>query len=337
MHETIKGHRVSEPLFLFWATHTIHTPLQVPKAFLANFSHVDDERRKRYLAMVSWLDAAVGSTIDLLREERMYDNTLLLFTSDNGGPVYFGGSAGANNWPLRGGKTSNFQGGIRVNAWASGGLVPASMHGTKLGGLMAVWDAYATFAALAGAETTDHRAAAAGLPPVDSINLWPYLSGKVSHSPRRQVQIGSTTCEQPAKPGCINKWGWGDVRTVVQGLIEDRGDAGVWKLLIGRNPMNGWQGPYYPNKTTPAHAWSFNEVYDCGETGCLFRLDADPSEHTDLKATQPEIASEMLGRMRKLNRTTFSPYRGKGEQDRDVEAACNAAQDRYGGFFGPFR
>ena len=46
------------------------------------------------------------------------------------------------------------------------------------GGMTAVWDAYATFAALAGAEVTDHRAAAAGLPPVDSIDLWPYLSGK---------------------------------------------------------------------------------------------------------------------------------------------------------------
>ena len=63
-----------------------------------------------------------------------------VFSSDNGGPVYFGGSAGANNFPMRGGKTSNYQGGIRVNAFASGGLIPSAMRGKKLEGLGAVWD-----------------------------------------------------------------------------------------------------------------------------------------------------------------------------------------------------
>ena len=69
-----------------------------------------------------------------------------------------------------------------MNAWAAGGLIPSAMRGTKLSGLAAVWDSYATFAALAGADPTDHRAAAAGLPPVDSIDLWPYLSGQVAGS-----------------------------------------------------------------------------------------------------------------------------------------------------------
>ena len=53
------------------------------------------------------------------------------------------------------------------------------MRGGKLSGLAAVWDAYATFAALAGADPTDHRAAAAGLPAIDSVDLWPYFSGQV--------------------------------------------------------------------------------------------------------------------------------------------------------------
>ena len=57
-----------------------------------------------------------------------------VFTSDNGGPVYFGGAAGANNYPLRGGKTSNYQGGIRVNAFASGGIfTPPSPLSCRIG------------------------------------------------------------------------------------------------------------------------------------------------------------------------------------------------------------
>jgi len=100
-----------------------------------------------------------------------------------------------------------------------------------------------TFAYLAGADPTDHAAAAAGLPPVDSINLWPYLSGETATSPRKRIPIGSTTCEGGFTEGCINQWGWGNVKTIVQGLIEDRGSEGIWKFMTGANPMNGWQGP----------------------------------------------------------------------------------------------
>ena len=56
--------------------------------------------------MVNWLDTAVGNVTGLLRQRGMWDNTLVVFSSDNGGPVYGGGSAGANNFPLRGGKVS---------------------------------------------------------------------------------------------------------------------------------------------------------------------------------------------------------------------------------------
>ena len=110
--------------------------------------------------------------------------------------------------------------------------------------LLACWyNVIRTFAHLAGADPTDHAAAAAGLPPVDSINLWPYLSGESATSPRKRIPIGSTTCVGGFTEGCINEWGWGNVKTIVQGLIEDRGSEGIWKIMTGANPMNGWQGP----------------------------------------------------------------------------------------------
>ena len=58
--------------------------------------------------MVNWLDTAIHNVTDLLKTKQMYDSTLIVFSSDNGGPVYFGGGAGANNWPLRGGKVRFF-------------------------------------------------------------------------------------------------------------------------------------------------------------------------------------------------------------------------------------
>ena len=123
--------------------------------------------------------------------------------------------------------------------------------------------------------------------------------------------------------------------TTVQGLIEDRGTAGLWKLLLGRNPMNGWQGPLYPNASTAHDQWSFNSIFDCGEAGCLFRLDEDPTEHDDRRGSMPHLAAELLDTIRQLNATTFSPYRGPGEATQDTHAAC-AAAERYGGFFGPY-
>ena len=200
--ETIANHDVSRPLFFFWAAHTIHAPLQVPKPFVDKYLFIDDLRRRRYLAMVHWLDSAVGNVTALLKQKAMYDNTLIVFSSDNGGPVYFGGAGGANNHPLRGGKASNWQGGIRVNSWIGGGAVPAAMRGKKLEGLTAVWDIYATFAGLAGVDPTDHSAAAANLPPIDSVDLWPYLSGATTSSPRTRLAIGSTSCDDPAVPTC---------------------------------------------------------------------------------------------------------------------------------------
>ena len=77
-------------------------------------------------------------------------------------------------------------------------------------------------------------------------------------------------------------------------------------------------------------------MHDCGEKGCLFRLDRDPTEHVDLIGENASVAEELLQLIETHNKTTFSPYRGPGEQNKDVAAACTAAVDRYGGFFGPF-
>ena len=162
-----------------------------------------------------------------------------------------------------GSQASNWQGGIRVNAFVAGGFLPAAARGTKLDGLAAAWDIYATFAHLAGVDPTDRSAAAAGLPAIDSINQWAYFSGATRMPPRKELPIGASSCtaEQARQRQCINQWGWGapsdGVVTVVQGLIvdtrkypteplDDSANGGLWKLLTGNTPMDGWTGPLYP-------------------------------------------------------------------------------------------
>jgi arylsulfatase A-like enzyme len=79
---------------------------------------------------------------------------------------------------------SDFEGGIRMAAFASGGYLPAGVRGSVNEGIMHIADWYATFAALAGVDPTDAKAAAAGLPAIDSINQWPFLSGANATAPR---------------------------------------------------------------------------------------------------------------------------------------------------------
>ena len=89
--------------------------------------------------------------------------------------------SGSNNWPLRGGKYSKFEGGIRANSFASGGYLPAVVRGTVNKGIMHVADWYVTYCMLGGGSaercTSDSSAALSGLPPIDGVNLWPLLSG----------------------------------------------------------------------------------------------------------------------------------------------------------------
>merc|ERR1711988_830911 len=159
------------------------------------------------------MDDEVGEIVALLKTRGMWDDSLVVFHSDNGGEIIFDGVCGGNNWPLRGGKFSNFEGGIRVNAFVTGGLVPSERHGSKLEGLATGWDWYATYAALAGVDPTDHKAAAAGLPPHDSLNIWPWIAGEVENSPRTELALGDMTNGAASDPTS---------QTLVGGLIWPR-------------------------------------------------------------------------------------------------------------------
>merc|ERR1719305_2021192 len=108
--------------------------------------------------MVYFVDEMIGNVVQKLKADGLWENTLIVAHADNGGPIYSDGAAGANNYPLKGGKLSNWEGGIRGNAFVSGGFVPAALRGSRYDGLVTLWDWYATFAALAGVDATDHRA-----------------------------------------------------------------------------------------------------------------------------------------------------------------------------------
>ena len=296
--DVVNNHDPSTPLFLYYAPHIAHTPLQVPDSYLNKFSFINDHDRQYYHAMVNYLDDVVGNLTNALKKRGMWDNLLFVTSSDNGGPEYLGG--GANNFPLKGGKLSSWQGGIRVNAFVSGGFLPEAMRGKKTDGYIHLADWYATFCALAGVDPTDERAAEAKLPPIDSMNMWPLISGQNSTSPRTDV------------PANINT------------LI-----SGDYKILVGVVPQAGWTGPQYPNLTNP-HG-GIRAMEKCGDTGCLYNIKTDPEERVNLATQMPDVLKTMQAALNKYKQDYFNPDRGGV-----WPGACDTAVNQYGGFWGPF-
>lgn len=319
----------SAPLFLYWAMHLVHMPLQVPDAYLAlfNASTIPDERRRFMTAMVRYADDEVGRLVDALERRGMLANAVVTFHADNGGEIMGAGIAGGNNWPLTGGKFSNFEGGIRVNAFVSGGQIPAARRGATLSQWSTIWDWYATYAAIAGVDSVDDAAAAAaGLPPLDSFDQWPYLTGANTTAPRREIVIGDTTAVYPNSDG----------KTRVGGILVEGG----WKLLLGPPDklytveQYVQTGPNWPNASS--HLVPLLHPKTCGREparGCLFDVLRDPTERHNLAATNATLFLALLARVDALQQSSevYSPIRGKPDP-----RACEVATSKYGGFWGPF-
>ncbi len=193
----------SQPFFLYLAYTAPHTPLQATKEDYEALSHIEDHTLRVYAAMVRNLDRNIGRVLQSLKDKGLDDNTLVIFTSDNGGAHYVG--LDGLNKPYRGWKATFFEGGIRVPLfmkWPAG--IP---KGVKPQLPVNHMDIFTTVAAATGAKLPADR-------PIDGINLLPQLS-------------------KPADKGPDRTLFW---RTDTYRVIR----KGDWKLQVAQNPRKDW-------------------------------------------------------------------------------------------------
>jgi arylsulfatase A-like enzyme len=167
----ILDHEGDRPFFLYVALDAVHSPYQAPDDYVATYWKLGEKRALR-LAELACMDAAIGRVLAALEERGIEEQTLVFFSSDNGGP---GDDASAG--PFRGGKGHYQEGGIRVPAalrWP--GRIPA---GSSSDEMLHVTDIFPTLAALAGAPLEG------GL-PLDGSNVWSTLAVDAP-SPRREI------------------------------------------------------------------------------------------------------------------------------------------------------
>jgi len=201
----IENHDPSQPLFLYVPFNAPHSPLQAPQEYIDLYKDIPNERRRIYAAMVHCVDDNVGRIVDALEARGMRENTLIFFSSDNGGPIQLG----ATNGPLRAGKGTLYEGGVRVPAFVNwpGRTEPGSVVNEPLH----IVDVYPTLLKLAGAPLAQSL-------PLDGHDAWPTITeGKPS--PHEDILLNTTP---------------------FAGAIR-RGD---WKLVVnGRGTVNDTSGP----------------------------------------------------------------------------------------------
>jgi len=161
--QVIRDQPAGKPLFLYLPFNAAHSPYQVPDSYKKPYAGLD-KYRQTMAALVSSVDEAIGQVVAALKKKGILDNTLIIFSSDNGGvaPTRY-----ARNTPLRAGKGTIYEGGVRVCAFAIWPeKIPAGIHIKEpLHGV----DWYPTLVKLAGGSLEQKL-------PLDGKDIWPVLT-----------------------------------------------------------------------------------------------------------------------------------------------------------------
>jgi len=166
----------NRPFFIYLAYNAPHTPLQALKSDYDALSHIKDHRLRVYAAMIKAIDRGVGKVLTELKAQGLDDNTIVMFTSDNGGANYIG--LPDINMPYRGFKATFFEGGIRVPFFMKWpGKIPA---GTVYRHPVGHVDVFATAVAAASAQMPTDRV-------IDGVDLVPFVTGRKAGRPHKSL------------------------------------------------------------------------------------------------------------------------------------------------------
>ncbi|MFD1630506.1 sulfatase-like hydrolase/transferase [Pseudopedobacter beijingensis] len=164
----------TKPFFMYLAYNAVHVPMNAKEELMRKFSHITDPGRRAYAAMMVSLDDGVGQLVQNLKEQGLYDNTLIVFINDNGAAT----GNYADNGKLRGLKGSKWEGGIRVAYIMQ---YPKHIPAGKIyHNMVSSLDILPTAVAAANGKLIEGQ-------PTDGVNLIPYLNNKVKGEPHKDL------------------------------------------------------------------------------------------------------------------------------------------------------
>ena len=306
-----------ERLFLYLAFQNVHWPLMAPQRYIDRFQNTTGNNTQRQLvcAMAAFLDDAVGNVTDALKRAGIYDDTVVIFTSDNGGPTHGDEGTQSNNYPLRGGKNTLFEGGTRVVGLVAGRGVQRTNY-TNMEKVHAT-DWLPTLVSMATGGEDFRKFAPPGEPPFllgDGVDVW-----------------------QTIATGAASPRDWLLLETHPQdGTEHVHGDAlivGDWKIYR-RGPEfpgveNGWFAPPGQDPAVTPYTMRCGAAQppeqphndSCAAKFCLFNVTADPCEYFDLADSHPEVVSSLVAVLRaNFSSTAVAQEVGSGCDTKKVKA-----------------
>ncbi|CAG5119578.1 unnamed protein product [Candidula unifasciata] len=275
----IANHKQDTPLFLYLPFQNVHAPLEVPDKYYNMYPNIRDHDRRTFSGMVTALDDAVGEVVSALQQKGLYDNTLIVFTADNGGWVTFGG----NNYPLRGGKVTVFEGGTRAVAFVHGPMFQKT--GVRYDGLSHIVDWFPTLVEAAGSSYKD--------PTQDGVSQWKSLLSLSLPSGRDEVVYNLDYSEFPEQGKAAIRVGDYKLIAGYPGLYPDwykPAQAHMSSVTRVDNAVS--------NKGTRVARTPGEQVTSAAPKNFyLFNLKDDPTEHNNIYDSHPDIVSNLTARL----------------------------------------
>ncbi|XP_067948653.1 arylsulfatase B-like [Watersipora subatra] len=295
--ELILAHRNNpNPLFM-WITPTApHDPLQVTNEMFnvhdfLNPSDPEEEARRRYLGLVSAFDDMVGVTMTTLQEAGIADNTIIIFSSDNGGPngmpPFPEWDYAANNYPLRNNKGSLTEGGVRTPTIYYDPRLHPRTRGTTRDFLIHVTDWLPTFLHLANPKR--RRIALRG---IDGVSQLPNLGSRYTQAQQRKYHRRSEML--------VGLNGGRGARCSTENAVFRWKD---YKLLYGLSYFGAPTPPSESEWRRPEESPELPAIIgdDCHRivdgqrvVRCLFNVRDDPSETRNLYDLKPQLVEKLI-------------------------------------------
>ncbi|XP_046811287.1 arylsulfatase B [Lucilia cuprina] len=248
----IANHNASSPLFLYVSHAAVHSgnpynPLPAPDEAVAKLQHIGNYNRRKYAAMVTKLDDSVGRIVQQLQKQKMLNDSIIIFSTDNGGPAEGFNLNHASNWPLRGVKNTLWEGGIR-----GAGLIwsPRLKNTRRVADqTIHIADWLPTLLTAIKGETYKDNISQ----QLDGLSIWQALSNDET-SPRRSTLHNIDDI-------------WGS-----SALTE-----GDWKVVKGTNYKGAWDGWYGPAGNRDARSYDYKAVRSCYAGRALATLNMLPT------------------------------------------------------------